>query len=78
MRLIIKLNEKKYEVLWQGGDFEKFKDQLRKDLNLEGEIKISFTDNDEETIVLADQYDFEYMISNVSDERNFLINVEGK
>ena len=78
MRLIIKLNGEKQKFLWPGGNLEHFKEKLIKEFSLEGLFKIHFKDIDQEDIEIMDQYDFEYMISNVTDQNNFEIIVEGK
>lgn len=72
------LNGKKKELLWQGGSLEQFIEKIKKDFGIEGEVVISFQDIDKETIKVMDSYDFDYMISNISDENELSIEITGK
>lgn len=78
MKLIICFQNKKIQFNWQGGSLTLFREQLKKLLNIESEVEISFKDEDKDTIVIKDEYDFEYMLSNVGPEGDFELQVTQK
>lgn len=59
-------------------EYHDFQDKLRKLFNLKGDINITFTDADNDVVVVSDKYDLEYMISNSNEENPLKVKVYGQ